>query len=226
MRLGLIADLHANLPALEAVAADMDRHAIDNVLVAGDLVGYYSDVNEVIDFVRQRRWIAVRGNHDEMVLGMRSVDAGRAGAYRTEWTSRELSPDHRTWLASLPAQRTLDLSGLTVLLCHGSPWDSAAYVYPSFTEWTRFDDPSVDVVVMGHTHHPLSLSHGRALLLNPGSCGQPRDRDPRASWMSLDLASREVRRHRAAYDVAALQCRLRAEGLDPMVVDILSREGA
>lgn len=223
MKLGLVADIHANLPALRAVVDELDRTGVDTVLAAGDFTGYYCDVNEVIDLVRHRGWIAVRGNHDEFVLGLREPDAQRSGAYRVAWSSSVLESRHRQWLQGLPERREVELGGRSLILCHGSPWKVDEYVYPTRADWSAFDELDVDAVIMGHTHHPLRRQARHALLLNPGSCGQPRDWDPRAAFMTLDLTTLASELHRVEYDVAALQARLREQGLAEGPVDILNR---
>lgn len=220
MKLGLIADLHANLPALKAVFAH--GKDVDAWLCAGDLVGYYPDANEVCDLLREYGVPTVRGNHDAYVIGQLLPDRSKEALYRTDWTRSMLHPGNRNWLAGLPATLKLDFEGMTLTIRHASPWDEETYIYPN-ADITRLEVPEDSWLVLGHTHHPMVRPAGRGHVVNPGSVCQPRDYSPGACYAVLDTCSRSVDLRRATYDIPAYQARLRAIGWPEAVVSILSR---
>ena len=221
MKFAVISDLHANLPALTAVRAALPP--VDGVICCGDVTGYYCHPNEVCRTVREMNALTIRGNHDACVTGL--TDAGaNAEAYRTEWTRGTLHADHLAWLAALPAELDFAADGLTLHVRHASPWDETTYLYP--------DSPRLHDVVLGpdewllcgHTHYPLfRQTAGGGFIANPGAVGQPRDRDPRASWALLDTAARTFEIRRTEYPVAALQAELAALHWPREVIEILSR---
>lgn len=222
VRLGIISDIHGNMPALEAVLGAMPP--IDLLLCAGDVVGYYPDVNEVCDRIRQSGASVVRGNHDAYVTGALTPDPTKKAAYRTDWTRNTLTSENREWLTSLPAELRLSFGPVRVILRHASPWDEESYLYPDSPLLSRLDLRPGEYLVVGHTHIPLKRWAGEGALINPGSVGQPRDYDPRASYCVLDTTTGEVEFARCSYDVRSYQERLRTLGWDEKMIQILSRE--
>ncbi len=221
MRIGLISDVHSNLSALEAVLADMGN--VDVLICAGDVVGYYADPNEVCELLRQKGAWTIRGNHDAYVLGILAPEPEHADAYRTDWTRQMLGPENRSWLASLPIELSFRWNGNAVRIRHASPWDEETYLYkdsPRLNDIVLAED---EILILGHTHHPMESICGNGKLVNPGSVGQPRDWRPSASYAILDEGSGAVEFRRVAYDVKALQCRLEANGWPKAMIDILSR---
>lgn len=223
MRVGLLADVHANAPGLAAVLAELDRLGTAHVLVAGDLVGYYPYVNEVLDSLRARGCLCICGNHDAYLVGTLKVPAERWRAYNLDYSDRVILEHNREWLARQPFERRLEIDGTRILVCHGSPWRVDEYVYPDDEDVARFGTVGADLIVMGHTHVPLVRRAGHALLVNPGSCGQPRDYNPMASYALYDTESRQVELRRVAYDTDAVCSRVSAEGFDPALCAILTR---
>ena len=224
MKVALIADIHANLPALTAVLNDMPN--VDSIVCVGDVVGYYADPNEVCDLLQQRRIPSIRGNHDAYVLGTLNPHPERVTAYRTEWTRQVLAPENTTWLQSLPASLEFRWDKLTVRLRHATPWDEEGYLYPDSPKLNEIQLGAKEFLVLGHTHRPMLRRCGEAFVLNPGSVGQPRDYNPMASYAILDCGSGNVDFRRVAYDVAGLQRRLRELGWDAATIAILSRTDA
>lgn len=221
MRLGLIADIHANLPALEAVLAAMPK--VDHVVCAGDFVGYYNEPNKVCERLQALSPIAVRGNHDAYVIGALKPDPSKSLAYRTDWTREQLSPANRAYLEGLPTEQRLDFADKRIVVRHASPWDEETYLYP---DSSRLSEISLDenvVLVLGHTHRPMVHRAGKGLIVNPGSVGQPRDWNPQAAFAILDLPSFHVEIRRVTYDVFGLQKELCSRSWDTGAVDILSR---
>jgi predicted phosphodiesterase len=224
VRVAVVSDVHGNLPALEAVLADLGT--VDAILGCGDFVGYYPDAAEVVDRLRAAGVAAVRGNHELMALGRRPVPPERAAYYAIDATRRALSADHLAWLGALPASLERRWDGLAIEVRHASPWDEDTYLYPDRPELRRIALPPDRWLLLGHTHHPMRVRCGEGFVLNPGSVGQPRDWDPRAAYGLLDTARGTWEQRRVGYAHAAYQRRLEALGWDPRAIALLGRERA
>ena len=224
-RLGLISDIHANLDALKAVLDDMPP--VDAVVCCGDLVEYYDQPNEVCALVRDRGIECIRGNHDAYTMGILTPKRIHRLAFRTDWTREVLAETHLRWLESLGTDMRIDTGTYPLWIRHANPWDEETYLYADAeAALARMRLDPDDTLVVGHTHRPLHIRIGDGWLLNPGSVGQPRDDDPRASYAVFDLQTGAVEHRRTAYDVPAMQRRLEAQGWDPHIVNILSRTRA
>jgi predicted phosphodiesterase len=221
--LAILSDLHGNLPALEAVLADFGT--VDGVVCCGDLVGYYPDAAEVVERVRGLGAITIRGNHELMVTGAREVPADRAGYYGVATTRRALSAAQLAWLAALPSELALTHGGARYEVRHASPWDEDTYLYPD-SDLGAVELPEGCWMLLGHTHYPMLRRAGRGLVANPGSVGQPRDRDPRAAYAILDTAAGRWAQRRVRYDHRAYQARLERLGVDTRAIALLGRERA
>jgi putative phosphoesterase len=224
MRLGLISDVHGNLAALEAVLAALEDAGVDALVFAGDAVSYYPAVNETIELLRQRTTWAIAGNHDAYLLGRLTMPPQIVAIANPGYFERTISPENRAWLSGLPPTLDLDLDGIRVLLRHGSPWAIEEYVYPDHDRFERFAALPADVVVLGHTHRPFVRDVAGVRIVNPGSVGQPRDGDPRASAALVDLPGREVELLRVGYDVEATCRVLAAAGFDQRLAVMLRGE--
>ena len=196
MRILLLADIHANWPALRAI----DTEPFDVCLVLGDLVDYGLEPTPCIDWVRRRATHAVRGNHDHCVAQLVKVQ-GRSGfkylsgVTRTV-TQERLNDTDRRFLGSLPVSRRVTLENTRFLLVHATPRDPLdEYAIASADFWERrLHDVDAQVICVGHTHHPYVLEVGDKLVINPGSVGQPRDGDPRASYAIIENQRVELKR--------------------------------
>jgi|SRR4030042_3136892 len=223
MRVGIISDIHGNSFGLAAVLADLDLQGVDCVLGAGDMVGYYPYVNEVFELLRLREMTWILGNHECYLLGKLTVTQERWQSYNLNYVECVIDEDHREWLAQLPTERYLEFDGARWVLCHGSPWAVDEYIYPNYKYFERFIDLEADVIVMGHTHIPMIRQAGRVLLINPGSCGQPRDGNPLAAYALVDTKTNHVEIRRIAYDVDTICHRILAERFDPKLTKFLYR---
>jgi predicted phosphodiesterase len=237
VRIAVLSDIHANLPALDAVLADAGP--VDAVWHLGDVVGYGPDPNGVVDRLRAVGAIGVRGNHDSAAIGDLEIEDFNAEARAAMvWTRGQIGAATREWLAGLPLRR--EERGLT--LVHGSPrdptWEYILSAPVARANLAAFDTPHC---LHGHTHVPivfrvaaagmetleprsgavLSLDVRRALL-NPGSVGQPRDGIPDSSYLVLDLAAGEASWHRVAYDIGSVQAAMREARLPRPLIDRLS----
>lgn len=209
MQVAVIADIHSNLPALEAVLEEVGRLPI---YCAGDVVGYNPFPNEVIALLRERRAVSILGNHDYAVLSGDTSWFNPIAAAAIEWTARDLTQDSLGYLRSLP--RSYENA---IYMVHGSPKNPLEeYVYgdaPDYQLLEMFDHTRRDIIVLGHTHVPFIRRLGGRLVFNPGSVGQPRDGDPRASYAILDTEEREVEIDRVGYDIDAVARAILDRGL-------------
>jgi putative phosphoesterase len=221
MKVVLLADIHSNLPALQAVLADLPH--VDRIVCVGDVVGYYADPNEVCQALRDRKIRTIRGNHDAYVIGALTPNPDRVAAYRTMWTREVLQPDHLAWLKDLPARLEMRCGNLSLKIHHATPWDPEGYLYPDSPQLKDIRLEQGEFLILAHTHWPMLKQCGDGFVLNPGSVGQPRDCNPAASYAILDCDSGAVEFRRVHYDVASLQDRLSKLGWEPATIAILSR---
>jgi putative phosphoesterase len=201
MRILLTADIHANWPALQAVAAQPH----DVCLCLGDLVDYALEPAECIAWVKEHAPYTVRGNHDHGAA-QNVVVQGRSGfkylsAVTRPLTRERLNADELRYLGRLPLSRMVTLDNTRFLLVHATPRDPLdEYGPPDVEFWARrLQNVEADVVCVGHTHQPYVLEVGDKLVINPGSVGQPRDGDPRASYAIIE--DNRVDLHRIEYPV-------------------------
>jgi len=210
-------DIHGNMPALEAVFADIEKRQLNNLYCLGDLVGYGTSPNEVIAAIRERNIPTIMGNYD-LGVGHDSDDCGCAytnpvaealGKRSIAWTNAHTSAENKATLRGLVDSIPLQLGDLRIVLAHGSPRRVNEYLFadrPEKSLLRLLDMAAADVLVCGHTHLPYQrvLSDGRHVI-NAGSVGKPKDGDPRACYLTLmangtDLAANFIR---VPYDVEA-----------------------
>ena len=237
MRYAVLSDVHANLEALEAVLADAAPRA-DGVLCLGDVVGYGADPEACVERLAARAQAITAGNHEHGVAGLLALDWfnpwARAAA---EWTRERLDDAHRAWLGALPL--TAEVGDAT--LVHASPDrpDEWEYLVSAADGFAAFGAFATRLCFVGHSHLPgvwslgssgpafepgavaIALEAGRRYLVNVGSVGQPRDRDPRAAYALWDLDRGAVAIRRVAYDVGAARCKILASGLPRFLADRL-----
>jgi diadenosine tetraphosphatase ApaH/serine/threonine PP2A family protein phosphatase len=237
MRVAVIADIHANIRALEAVSVAIGSSGIDRLICLGDIVGYNAEPRECVDWVRDRCDTTVVGNHDVEVAADESSELTHSRARRAQqWTIEQLDATHTGYLGSLP-RLVCDPSGL--LAAHGCYLNDIyyqGYVTPTMIatnlEAIAERGEPILAALCGHTHVPFAAwlhkgathhadtaetitwpESASAVLLNPGSVGQPRDRDPRASFAVVDTAARSVEIRRVEYDVEGAARANRRAGL-------------
>jgi len=185
MRLALVSDIHANFDALAAVADLLE--SADRVVCLGDCVGYYRQVNEVLDYLRRLEPVCVLGNHDLFALTNCPPTANPAVRAGVEHAAATMTPQNRAWLGSLPAMWAGRLGGALVLAAHGSPWRPFDdYLYAGDGRLPRLAEFEVDLVALGQTHRAFVSAEGGPRVVSPGSVGQPRDLPGSASVVLLD----------------------------------------
>lgn len=243
MRIALLSDVHANLPALDAILADIDRRGdVDAVYHLGDLVGYSAQPNEVVARLRERGIAGIAGNYDSTVAtdykhcGCRSESPRQEELAHVsfEYTRRAVTAETKRYLAALPFSLDLrplggHLSGPRLVLVHGTPTLNTVY-------WTedRSDDFCLkmagivglkggDVIAFGHTHKPWHREIDGIHFVNTGSVGRPKDGDARAGYVLLELGAAPPRVEfvRVPYDVERTIAGVRSAGLPEDFVEFL-----
>ena len=236
--LALFSDIHGNIPALEAVIAELDARGLEKRFCLGDLVGYGADPNGVIELLRARGVPSLLGNYDEGVGGetgdcgcfFPDEEARRVGDASYAFTVRTVTPENKAFLRALPREAYLDFAGKRVHLVHGSPRRINEYLLRDRDERTYLrlaEAETADVLAFGHTHDPWWRRYGDTLFVNVGSVGRPRDGDPRAAYVVLCPAPGaviEVEISRVEYDVEGAAAAVIAAGLPLELADKI-REG-
>ena len=208
MKVAILADIHANIHALNAVLVDCQEEAVEHFIVAGDLVGYYYWPKPVVQrLMHDPRFNSIRGNHEDN-LAKTLETAAAAEQYSQKYGSsydvcRETLCDKELqWLMRLPTSAELKLGDVHFSVHHGSPAATDEYIYPDApAEVLARCHLSPDFTVLGHTHYPFIHCLDGRILLNPGSVGQPRDIGGQASYALINLANRAVRFKRVPFDV-------------------------
>src|SRR4051812_27461907 len=240
MRVAVISDVHSNLHALQAVLADVDAAAPEEIWCLGDVVGYGPRPNECADIVRARSAIVLVGNHDLAAIGkLATADFGPLAAESAHWTEHALGGEQAAWLQGLEPAAVRE--GLE--LYHASARDPVwEYVLSEQTALENMLVTSAPIVLVGHSHVALALAwDGAAIegglapagtdcdtstsrwLLNPGSVGQPRDGDARAAWLLIDIATGRAAFRRVPYPVEKTQAEMRVAGLPEDLATRLAR---
>jgi diadenosine tetraphosphatase ApaH/serine/threonine PP2A family protein phosphatase len=227
MRIAVVSDIHANWPALQAILEDLE--GVDDVICLGDVVGYGGQPLPCLDHVSGQGWLTLVGNHDRACTDAEALlwfNADAAAAVR--WTAAQLDPGRARWLGGLPERATRD----DVLLVHGSPRGPVhEYVLDQFTAAANLELLDGGVCFHGHTHLPgvFHVEHGSVVhdyrlgpvpltgpaLVNPGSVGQPRDRNPDASYGIWDTEAGSFDFRRVPYDREAAKRAILEAGLPP-----------
>jgi diadenosine tetraphosphatase ApaH/serine/threonine PP2A family protein phosphatase len=239
MLVAVVSDVHSNLHALEAVLAALERDSPAAIWCLGDVVGYGPRPDECCRIVEERTSLCLAGNHDLGVRGDVPLDEFSPAAVAAAlWTRGVLGDRSRAFLERLVPTATRD----GVELYHASPRDPLwEYVITDETAGAALEATAAPVVLVGHSHVPLAVTGdgdrvtgghvlagtdvelaGRRWLLNPGSVGQPRDGDPRASYLLLDLAAERASFRRVDYPIAETQAEITTAGLPPLLGERLS----
>jgi putative phosphoesterase len=224
MQVGLIADVHGNALALQAVLRAMADQQVEHILVAGDLIGYYPQMNEVVELIRSQQTTTILGNHECYLLGKIAVSQKRWRDYRLDHAKKTITAENMAWLLTKPVQCRFEMEGLRFCLCHGSPWSVEEYCYPESKTLEQFAQLDADVVVLGHTHIPMVRQVGPVTVVNPGSCGQPRDYQPGACYAVLDIVQKKIQLQRISYDLACMVEMLQSLDYPEALIKILLRK--
>lgn len=234
MRVAVVSDIHSNLHALDAVLAAIDAEAPDELWCLGDLVGYGPRPNECCAAIAERADVCLAGNHDLAVRGTIDLEEfGGEAEVAARWTCGVLQPRAQEFLERLVPEGSVH----GVRLYHGSARDPIwEYVLSDEAALATLDLAASPLVLVGHSHVALRLAQsdgdlaggvavagtellfgGARALLNPGSVGQPRDNDPRAAYLLLDLDAQRASFRRVDYDIERTQREMRDAGLPELL---------
>ena len=244
MRYLIFSDIHSNLEALEAMLGWSKRKRIDKYVMLGDLVGYAASPNQVVNLVRKLRPLEIiRGNHDKVAAGVESGEDFNAAALRAAtWTNGKLTKPNLGFLHDLSkGPRRVDEQ---FVICHGTPFDEDAYMFSEYDAMQAFASFEGEICFFGHTHIPriyvqngsggvgfapilgdesrIELQKGYRYLINPGSVGQPRDRNPKISFAVFDSEKRTFTVYRRPYSIERAQSKIERAALPQVLSARLS----
>lgn len=224
MKICVLADVHANLPALEAVLVHARQAGAEWIWNAGDFVGYGAFPDEVVQRLRQEGAVSILGNYDRKVLRVPEkqkdwkTSKGPQKWLAFCWAYENLSAENRAYLARLPEIRHIWMDALHIFMAHGSPESPKEHLSPDtpderLRELNRV--ANADMIIVGHSHRAFVRTVDGVLWVNPGSVGRPDDGNPRASYALVELESGKMtsRLMRVAYDVERAAAAIRAAGL-------------
>jgi predicted phosphodiesterase len=243
MRYLIVSDIHSNKEAMAAVLSYVKRKRWDKVVFLGDLVGYAANPNQAVDMLREMRpLVAIRGNHDKVCSGLENGEMfNRIALEAAQWTKRKLTRSNLQWLRELPRGPAVVDDAFAI--SHGTPIDEDAYIFGEIEALNVFRQTDFPVCFFGHSHFPViftltpdaittvlttspsfrfKLQPGARYLINPGSVGQPRDGNPRASFAIYDSDSKVVSIHRVAYPLRSTQEKILEAGLPRPLADRLA----
>lgn len=229
MKYAIISDIHANLEALEKSLRVIRSIGVDGIICLGDIVGYGANPNESIDLIKKIGAISIIGNHDSVACGKSDPhDFNPIARSAILWTRNTLTRDNKEYLLDLPHKREIE----DFLIVHGAISDPDKYLFSEGDTIQEFELlKNQNISFFGHTHvsvfyelkddkisgiynDKLSIKEGTKYLINPGSVGQPRDRDPRASFLIYDNERKTVEYIRLEYDITSAQKKIIEAGLD------------
>jgi predicted phosphodiesterase len=240
LRYAIIADIHSNLEAFTAVLNDVSKRGVSKILCLGDIIGYGPDPCACISLLQRQKYVAVAGNHDLAAIGIiGTADFHPDAVIANSWTREQLQPRDLDFLAGLPS----DVEEGNFTLVHASPREPI-WEYLKSAEIAKSNLPYFKSLFCfyGHTHKPVIIRcgednncvlsefteendvamEGSRLFVNPGSVGQPRDVDPRASYAVYDSETKTIRLIRVPYDIAAVQAKMLKNGLPSGLISRLS----
>ncbi|MER3445576.1 MAG: metallophosphoesterase [Candidatus Dadabacteria bacterium] len=237
MNYAIISDIHSNLEALKSVFEEIDKLGTDRTICLGDIVGYGANPNECVEIIRERKIESIIGNHDAVACGKKEpFDFNSIAKEAALWTRAVLTAENREFLYNLPEMGEID----GFLIVHGAISDPDLYilsVYDTFGEFNLMNKRNI--CFFGHTHvrtyyvliggdvqcrfeYEFKIKPEAKYLINPGSVGQPRDRDPRSSFLIYDSKEATVRFIRLEYDIESAKQKIIRAGLDRRLADRLS----
>ncbi len=242
MKIGILADVHSNLEAFQAVLFNLEKRGIKKIWHLGDIVGYGPNPNECVELLKKKKIISVVGNHDLAVIGKISIfDFNPYAAQAVKINASELSQENKKILSNLPLTLKPEKE---IILAHGSLrdpiWEYLLEIYQAEENFTLFKEK---VLFVGHSHIPtifekrenkiyqfrfppdkafLKFEKDSFYIINPGSVGQPRDRNPKASFIIFDNEALTLEYHRIEYDYYRTQEKMRKKGFPNFLIERLS----
>lgn len=243
MRYLVFTDIHGNLEAFLALLKFIQRKKIDHYLFLGDLVGYGASPNEIIQKIQSLKPITlIRGNHDKAICGQDSIETfNPIAASAIYWTKNNIKKKNNEFLCRLKKGPLIIHDDIT--LCHGAPFDEDYYIFGEFDAAEAFQHITTPLCFFGHTHFPyvytekdnllegtflvgnsneIRIEKGMKYLINPGSVGQPRDRNPLAAFAIYDSKAKKMKFYRIKYDIKEAQKKIKQKKLPGALAERLS----
>lgn len=222
MRIAIISDIHANIHGLKLVLNDSNK--VDKILCAGDITGFYPFVNEVIDELKKNNVVSVKGNHDQYLIDGKAPDDKREEIKRSvEWMKKLITKENYDYIRSLPDYLETLIDNKRILVTHGSPWNHLEErIYPDYSNFNKFKELDFDIIVLGHTHRPFTRKIGDLTVINPGSCGQPRDNN-RLSYTLWDTEKDSFENIRLEWDIDKFKNEAMLRGADESLFEVFKR---
>ena len=196
MRIAVISDIHSNVYALDEVLADIQKRNVDMTVCTGDLVGYATTPNEVIETIKKEKILTIMGNYDEAIGNFKIIcgcdypdpkDAEKAGL-SMHFTAQNTSDENKAYLRNLPKDATLTFNNKTIRFVHGSTRIINEYLKENSIQADEvMEELNEDILVCGHTHIPYAKYYGEKLLINAGSVGKPKTGSPDANYVIIDI---------------------------------------
>lgn len=237
MKYAIIADIHANLEALQVVLDDIQKQKCTHIACLGDIVGYNANPKECLDLIRSLNCPCVKGNHDEYCSSDQELEGFNPhAAEAVNWTRQQLSPEDRQWLRDLKYVRMVANFTMVHATLDGPPrW---GYVFDKLAAAASFTYQNTPVCFFGHTHVPVAfirdsvvrggtyskfkVEPGRKYFLNVSAVGQPRDGNPKAGYVVYDMDEGSIELRRLDYDIAKAQEKILAAGLPTRLAERLA----
>lgn len=207
MHIAILSDIHANIYALDAVYDDFKNKNVENILIAGDIIGYYYWPKEVVQkLMDDKRVSCISGNHENILSKTLSCRES-SKKYKQKYGSgyqlckNQLSKNELDWLLGLPKKLDIKIKDMSFTIAHGSLDDQEKYIYPDISLDILNDNHGVsDFTVLGHTHYPFIKHKGNSVIINPGSVGQPRDISRIASYALINTENYAITFRRVRFE--------------------------
>ena len=211
MKIAVLSDIHGNYYALEEVLKIAKTKEVKKILVLGDIVGYYYYPEKVLKQLGTWDYLLIKGNHEEILLDILNGKIDE-GTLRLKYGSghrlaiEKLSKKQLDILTQAPEKLLVEIDGVNIQMCHGSPWESDYYLYPNTPNeiLDKCEQEDIDIVLVGHSHYPFTYQAGNTLLVNVGSIGQSRVAGGIASWAIIDTSNKDVQLMATPYNVNSL----------------------
>lgn len=210
-KIAFISDIHSNIPALEATIEDIRSRGVDKIYCLGDIVGYHTFPNEVIDILKKEGVISIKGNHDKAITE-KGFDRTKPGDFVLWWNYDELNSESKEYLINLPEVLEINIDGISIKMVHGSPESIEEYIREDSEEVHKYiSSLKNDILLCGHTHLPYIYEREGKYLLNTGSVGKPKMGRPLSSYILLDVKNKKIEPEiiTLPYDTERMACHLK-----------------
>lgn len=226
MKIGVLSDIHGNLRALEVILRAFRLRGVERIICLGDMIGYYHQSLNVLNLLMKLNITVILGNHEAYLLGHLKCSPEKWTICFLELVKENISPKSLEWLSTLPKSLEINIDGKHITFFHGSPWDPLVeYIYPDSNKIDDFAALHWNYIFLGHTHYPMYKQAGSVNIVNPGSCGQPRDGDLRASAVIFDVEKEQIFFVRESYDIQSTIKEARLAGVVSVAIKKLEQGG-